>query len=268
MPEDKDKKESEIKDEPIITEDGGVEVKVDEPAAQEKHEDKKPPVQQPDPEKSFRNKVYAQDRIISKMQRDHDELLEKYKTLEQKTIQPSISAEQDDIDRLAQTDWKGAVRELAKREAQQIVQKERTKIAEESSQIEVQQLLDKNAEFVVSKHGELNDPNSEKSQIYQDILNENPRWRTNPDGPLLVMYEMENELRKKGYKIDDTVENNDEARLTRARANSLPPSKPSNSNKFVLTKEQKEFCDEQNIPYNEYAKTVLKVGGGKGVEIQ
>lgn len=74
------------------------------------------------------------------------------------------------------------------------------------------ELMEKNAQTVLERHPELNDTASEKWQIFQDILNKNPRWRTLPDGPLLTMYEMEKELHKRG-DVDGIVQYKKRQRL-------------------------------------------------------
>jgi hypothetical protein len=251
------KKEETEKIEPEVKEDGTVEVDIEE--GQKPLSEPPKPQPQKDLDQSFRNKVYAQDRIIQKMQRELDEL----RASKQEPVHPQ--REPDDIDKIAQNDWKAGVRIVIQDELKQ----ERQRITQEANEININQIMEKNSQFVLSRHSELNDANSEKSQIFQDILNTNPQWRSNPDGPLLVMYQMEEKLREKGYEVEPKTKEETEAeRLARAKANSLPPSKPSTTNKFVLTKEQREFCDEHQIPYDEYAKTASKIGGGKGVELQ
>lgn len=256
------------------TEEGGVEVSVEEEtpekeAAQEKKEEAKKPAVKQDP---LTNKVYAHDRILSNVQKSIEELKN---IMLADSSRSAITQEQetnlDEIDKLAQTDWKAAVRKISETTQKEILEQERKQIESSKSQQEVAELMEKNSEFVLSKHSELNDAASEKSQIYQAILNNNPRLRTSPDGPLLIMYEMENELRNRGYDVDGSVKAKVEAetdRVTRVSATALPASRTiATGNKIVLTREQRDFCDQNDIPYEEYARTLKKSGGKEGISI-
>jgi hypothetical protein len=272
-------KEEEKTSEITETKDGGVEVSVEAPITPKEEVQEEPTVIKEEvvankpkvtDDQSWRNKVFAQDRIIQKLNRDIEEIRNRA-VIEPSSVKQEVNNELDDIDKLAQTDWKAAVNKLAERKAREILDNEREHIQEQQEKISVQTTMETNAKFVTSKHQELDDPDSEKSQIFQSILSNNPRWRTSPDGPLLVMYEMENELRKKGYDIDGKVGEkvaNEVTRLTRASSTSLPASrKPLLTNKIVLTREQREFCDQNGMSYEDYARTLSKSRGKEGIEI-
>ena len=271
MPEDKKVEKEEEKEESsevTETEDGGVEVSVEEetPKGEEKKKEEKP-----ESEKSWRNKVYAQDRIVNRLQKEIDELKTKVKEEPSSQEKTKAVSELDEIDKLAQSDWKSAVRKLASVEARNIIQAERKNLEEQKSQEEVSILMEKNSESVLAKHSELNDTESEKSQIFQEILNKNPRWRTSPDGPLLTMYEMESELRKRGYDVDGVIKDKVESereRVVKANASSLPSShSKASSGKIVLTREQREFCDLNGVSYEDYARTLKRADNVGGIEV-
>jgi len=254
--------------ETVELEDGGIQVSIEDEKPQEevkeevKAEEK--PKAKPDPEASFRNKVFAQDRIISKLQKEIEEL----KTRPSAEPEPKPT-ELDEIDKLAQVDWKAAVKKLSSEEIKNALAQERKQLAEQAKAIEVSQIADKNAELVVAKHPELNDDFSEKRQLFNKVLESNPRWRTSPDGPLLTMYAMEDELRKQGYDLGETKSKieDERTRLMRVSASSLPASKevPS-TGKITLTREQREFCDNNGITYDQYARTLSRSGDKTGVE--
>jgi len=241
------------------TEEGGVEVSVEEETPQEtpapvvKQEEKKSVKHDP-----ITNKVYAHDRILSNVQKSIEELKN---IMLQNSSQMSNQQEQklDEIDKLAQTDWKAAVSKISETKAREILENDRKKIEIQREKDEVSQVMERNATLVATKHSELDDPDSEKSKIFQEILNNNPRWRTSPDGPLLTMYSMEEELRKRGYVIDSPVIKQERS----ATATSLPSSRPVNTgNKIVLTREQREFCEQNGLSYEDYARTLRKSGEG------
>ena len=273
MPEEKEKeKTSEITE----TEEGGVVVSVEEETkeipettVQEKKEEEKEPSKQD----SLKNKVYAHDRILTNVQRSIEEL--KNIMLANSPSSTTTSEQQvelDELDKLAQKDWKAAVSKLAEVKTKEILNAEKKQIEEEKTNLDTVQLMEENSQLVIKRHSELNDPDSEKSQIFQEILNNNPRWRTSPDGPLLTMYNMEVELRKRGYDVDGEISKNVEAektRLIRVTSASLPSSHitQTTGNKVVLTREQKEFCDLNGVSYEEYARTLKKSGEKGGIEI-
>ena len=269
----KEEKTSEITE----TQDGGVEVSVEaqdtpkdvvqeEPKVVVKEEKPKSSVD----DQSWRNKVYAQDRIIQKMSSEIEKMRQRVAS-EPSPTKAEVNTELDEIDKLAQTDWKAAVNKLAERKAREILDNEKLHIQEQQERLQVQNTMETNSRAVVAKHPELNEADSEKSLIFQSILCANPRWRTSPDGPLLVMYEMENELRKRGYDIEGNVTQKVEkevSRFTRASASSLPTSRQTTStNKIVLTREQREFCDNNGMSYEDYARTLSKSRGKEGIEI-
>ena len=216
----------------------------------------------PESYESIKNKLYAQDRIISRLQREWEE---------KRPTPPTVKEEEtpvamDRIDKLAQTDWKAAVIELSKEGAKELIAKERQLLQQEREIQEINQIREKEAEFVIGRHPELNEADSEKSQIFQKILNDNPRWRTSPDGPRLTMREMEDELRARGYEVA-TPKREPESK-PRSMDTILPPSRQTTpSNRVVLTREQRDFCDANGMKYEDYAKTLKQPGNNMEVSL-
>ena len=269
----KEEKTSEITE----TLDGGVEVSVEtqDTPKEEVQEEPKVVVKEEKPkvdgEQSWKNKVFAQDRIIQKLNREMEEIKQQRVVEIPSSTKQEVVTELDEIDKLAQTDWKAAVNKLAERQTREILQKEREGIKEQQELLQVKSTMENNTQSVVTKHPELNEEGSEKSTIFQSILSNNPRWRTSPDGPLLVMYEMENELRKRGYDVEGNVSQKVEkevSRITRVSGTSLPSSRQTiSTNKIVLSREQREFCDQNGMSYEDYARTLSKSRGKEGVEV-
>lgn len=277
-PKDKKSDEEKIEEETskiTETDEGGVAVSVEDETSQEtvvqeeKEEEKKEPAHKQDP---LTNKVYAHDRILSNVQRSIEELKNiMLQNSPSSVITQEQTKELDELDKLAQTDWKAAVRKIAETSYQEKSVQEKQQLEQARRQEEDTQLMEKNSQSALSRHPELEDSVSEKSQIFQSILNNNPRWRTAPDGPLLVMYEMESELRKRGYDVDGTINKKVEEereRVTRVTSSSLPSSRStSTGSKIILTKEQREFCDENGVKYEDYARTLKNSGGKEGITI-
>ena len=263
------------------TNEGGVEVSVDNENPDDqsisnevvKEDGRKPVTQRQDP---LTNKVYAHDRILSNVQKSIEELKS---IMLNNTSASTITTEQvdklDEIDKLAQSDWKAAVAKIAETRTREILSAENKKIEQAKENETSAQIIEKNAQLVISRHTELEDPASEKSTIFQNILTDNPRWRVSPDGPLLVMYEMERELRKRGYAVGDYADSGvrqnvaESARISRVAATNLPASRiiSATGNKIVLTREQREFCDQNGVKYEDYARTLSKTGGKEGITI-
>ena len=276
-PEEEEKKET---SEVVETKDGGVEVSIEEEEkeetpqveVEEEEEEEKEEITEEKPKKdktqSFRNKVYAQDRIINKLQKEIEELKKQPKVSSASTEE--TAKELDEIDKLAEKDWKAAVGKIVEFKAKELLKIDKEQLKKEREQEEVNQILDKNTERVRQRHPELDDPTSEKSQIFLRVLESNPRWKNSPDGPLLVMREMEDELRSKGYDVDGSIKKaieSEQERFGRASSTALSGSRrASSSNKVVLSKEQKDFCDEHGISYADYARTLRIAEESKGVE--
>lgn len=278
-----EEKKSEVKEEETTsniteTEDGGVEVSVEdesteETVVQEQKEEAKVEKKTEHKQDPLTNKVYAHDRILTNVQKSIEEL----KTImlassPSSTITQEQEAKLDDIDKLAQKDWKAAVNQLAEAKFQELKKQEKEQLDKEQSNLQIAQLIEQNSQTVLKTHPELEESDSEKSQIFQSILNNNPRWRTSPDGPLLTMYEMEKELRKRGYDVDGSITRTAEnatQRVVKTVSASLPTSRTitNNSNKIVLSREQKEFCDQNGISYEDYARTLRKSGEKEGVSV-
>src|SRR3990167_4340449 len=139
---DEEKLEEEENSKIIETEEGGVEVSVEEETpdkkiVQEKKEVEKKPVQKQDP---LTNKVYAHDRILTNVQRSIEELKN---IMLQNAPSSTVTQEQgeklDELDKLAQTDWKAAVGKIAEARTREVLDSEKVQINQEKQQVEVAQ---------------------------------------------------------------------------------------------------------------------------------
>ena len=239
--------------------DGGVEVTLDkqETPKEEVQEEAKTPDTTDD---KLRNKLGYMERQIAK-QTKLLESLQGQQAPEQPKVAPIATS---DFEKMVQD---GKVQEavaiVAKQEARRVNEEYQTKIKEDADAREAATNLESNSQYALSRHSELNDTNSEKTQIWFDVLNKNPRWRNSPDGPLLTMYKMEEELRKRGYDVDGAYKKASEEekdRLGRVTSTSVPASRVVNKNKIVLTKDQRDFCDTNGIKYEDYARNLARAG--------
>lgn len=82
-------------------------------------------------------------------------------------------------------DWKRAVRQVI----QELVDNSESKVI----------ILNRNKKFVLRKHPELKIIDSRKSKLFMKILARKRYLLTLPDGPLIVMKEMEKRIRLKKW---------------------------------------------------------------------
>src|SRR3990167_4634564 len=139
----------------------------------------------------------------------------------ERLIPKPIEKAADDLEELVQKDWKMGVEKVVERVLTR--QTEKTN-AESQAQFEAR-IRQESIEKAMTKHPELNDPTSEKAKEFQKVLQENPDYVTNPRGPLLTAYEMENRLNSRG-NINSGGEKVKEAR---SRATSVPAGTSPNN---------------------------------------
>ena len=208
--------------------------------------------------------------------RRHDDSLEKkineiYEKLN--TKEPETTPENlDEIDQLAQKDWKKAVETLADRRFEERMKKEREQDNLKKTQEYLSGALEKSKLEVMSRHPEIEtDPTSEKAQIFQRIVQAHPDYLTNPYGPKLAMNDMEDELRTKGWLEPDIVRRVEKEAERRSRVvkTNISKDRAVNEGKITLDATEQEFCKTNDIPYEDYAKNkkTLLGGGTEGVTV-
>jgi hypothetical protein len=178
-----------------------------------------------------------------------------------------VPQSQQEWDALARQDWKTAV-------------DMRSIIAARSVHAEVKR-VDKNASVmeesknrVLTRHPELNDQNSEKSQIYLSILDRNPEYLNMSKGPVLAMRDMEEEMEARGYtreQIFDSkqaVARNEATRVSRASLTNGGRMPEKQGRTVTLSKADLEFCETQGIDPKKYAANKLaQEQRAKGVQL-
>lgn len=176
-----------------------------------------------------------------------NELGEKLDRLIPKASEPKL----DDLDELVQKDWKAGVAKVVEGVLTQQNQRNQALTAEQMEARLRQDSINK----VVERHKELNDPDSEKTKIFQKVLDENPDYKSNPRGPLLAAYEMENRL-----KSHDTINSADrteraQVKDTRSRAAGVPQgSSAGTKSAYLLSRADMDFCKLNNINPENYKK--------------
>ena len=225
--------------------------------------------------------MFAQDRIITSLRRTLEEqtglLRETAKTIAEirKEREAAVllgrapaNGQEDDVDKLVKEGrWKDGVKLIVSQSISQATQAQRDELAKQKQEEEVRVAQQANIGRVLQRHPELDDNSSEKWQVFDAILAENPRWRNSPDGPLLAMYQMEERMNLARTPVAPAKPGAPVVVRPGVPVGSpsLPPARPAApSNKVVLTAEQKSFCDDNQIPYEDYAKSLGFVSRGEG----
>ena len=256
--------EEELKPEVAIDEktDGSIEVNLDKPEEGAKGVSSSEPkyVTVEDLEK-----IRKQLNGLSYLGRQFNEVVKKIDSLQapdRQAPQP-VNTTLDPYDELVQRDWKQAVRAISREESNIIRNQE---AQEEQIRLQGQRklsILEDSKNRVRSRYPELDDQNSDLSKRYISILNKNQDYLRNERGPLLAMADLEEELRSEGRldEISKKAVEKEVVRQVRSTATSGVRSGVSNgarANTQVLTRDQKEFCDHNNIRYEDYGRMLKK----------
>lgn len=168
--------------------------------------------------------------------------------LEQLKPKP-VEPKPDDLDELVQKDWKAGVAKVVENVLTQHNQKTQAQTEEQLTA----KLLEESKAKVMAKHKELEDPDSEKTKLFLKVLDENPDFKSNPRGPLLAAYEMENRL-----KEHDSINSRGEkmpSKEARSRGTSVPAgTSAGNKGGYSLSRADLDFCRLNNINPENYKK--------------
>ena len=257
----------EIQDEELETPDqAGIEVDLEK---KETPKPEKAPEHKVDISK-LHNTIAFQNRKLEQAMRELREAKEQLAS--RNTVQKPAEPE-DEIDREAQRDWKSGVKKLVLPEIEakvhEILAKKEQAILEVQKRKTAESELEKSNQLVLQEYPEIEDEGSEVSQVYRQVINEDPSILNNVKGPEIAMARMERRLRQMGrtpLSVKPIVDR-EVNRLTRAGASSVVGKSATQSGKIMLTKEQKEFCDHYKIPYEQYAKNLKAQEASGGVEV-
>ena len=174
----------------------------------------------------------------------------------EKLIPKAVEPKGDELDELVQKDWKAGVKEVTR----QVLEEDRKRQTVQTEEQKVALILEQSKAKVMAKHPELSDPNSEKSQEFLKVLEENQDFRTNPRGPLLAAYEMEQRIKSHGNVEPEPKEARVVAqeRVARGKGAGIPAgTSPARGNGTItLTRAQMDFCRHNGINPENYKKNL------------
>lgn len=159
----------------------------------------------------------------------------------------------DELDELVQKDWKAGVREVTR----QVLSERDQKTQVQSEEQKVALILEQSKAKVMTKHPELSDPSSEKAKEFLKVLEENPDFRTNPRGPLLAAYEMEQRIKPSGNVENEPKEARvtTQDRVVRGKGAGIPAgTSPARTSGYTLTKSDMYFCQHNGINPENFKK--------------
>ena len=248
MPPIKEKEKPEI--EIVKSEEQEKEVIVNQPESAEKQETELEDLRQTEEIKKLHKRLEYSNRQTEKALKKMEEMAQRIQSLQPPT--QNTAEGQDELDKLAEKDWKAAVRALGRDEALKTFQELQNGMAQQQARNESLNENEKSKDSVRKKYPMIDDENSREAQVYIEVLNENPQLLKNVYGPELAMYKMEEKLR--------SSRNPELQRESRVRAAYIPPGRtPNPGGPIILTEEEKELCDRTGTPYDRYA-SMRKMG--------
>ena len=272
-----------VDDEPVVVLDPEVTVKPSDPALEVDLETTPTPEPTADEklsakiradfEKLYGGKLEQVENRLRGAQRINTQLQQKVSTLEQRLTPPAPVTPQSAKDAELQAlvdkgEWQVAVARVASEQAEKLYQ-DRTALAQRQAALQVQeQTLETSKSLVIQKYPDLDpetgDAYSDISRVYVAILNQDPALLSNPYGPEIAMYRMEQALQQQttGVQSAETI------RQQRVGQTQLAPPRTTPGNgKVVLTHEQKEFIDYHGIDPKTYARIQQSLAQSGGVEV-
>ena len=215
--------------------------------------------------KQLENRWAATERVNKKLQAELADLRVKL-TQPATPITPSRpESNVSDLDRLVETDWKGAVKQVVdpvieERVNRIIEQRENARLMQEA-QAKRERNVAQAFQAVVDKypvlHPETGDAEDPVSLAWTKAYNEHPEYHSNEFGAILTMQAMEASLKSKPGPVAPR------------RNMGLPASRPAagNGNTYSITKEQKDLIDHMGIPAEQYAKIAKTLESGESFEV-
>lgn len=239
-----------------VKDEKGVEVNLEKP--QKKEEPKYVTASELEEVRKQLNGISSTMRHVKAIPEQIEEL--RRQVSQNRTMTPAEKKEAgDDLDAmLEQGNWRTPVETLAERKVQEILRKREEEDFRRKAESDKLSTLEQSKKFVRERYPDIDDPDTEVAKSYLQVLNEHPEYLRSEYGPKLAMRDMEDKLREDG-KLDQFTKkavDKELQRQARTKATSAPSSPASGikGGKVVLTKEQKEFCDFKDIPYETYAK--------------
>lgn len=209
---------------------------------------------------------------LRQSQKQIRELNEKIASLSQgKPTKVENSDGQDEIEQIAQTDWKRAVSMLAEKQTKEAIKAYQEQQARETQERtfkdSIVSLDQRSKEKVLKEFPDLVDEDSETTKKYMGVWNreilEDPTFLNNPRKYEIVAAQIRGETKSSNPEVE---------RLKRVAAGSVNSNRSvQSSNRIILTQDEIDLCDKSGIPYATYERNKKRYAQGSfkdGLELK
>lgn len=217
----------------------------------------------PDPTEKLRSQMFYEMRqqekkILAQQQRLMEELAQRISGVAQPKGQVQLDEFDEEVERVAQRDWRKAVDMRAERKANELYEKKMKEQEELRKQDEAKQSFlrveSKGRAKLLAEFPEAADESSPEFRAYMDIynreVNEDPVFMYNPRKHDIILPELREKLKGRSVDANPEIE-----RLRRVAAGAATPTRPSSeSNKIMLTQDEITMCKRSGIPFETYAR--------------
>ena len=218
----------------------------------------------PDPTEKLRNQMFYEMRqqekkMLAAQERMMNEMIQRMSgNAQAPKATEKLDEFDEEVERVAQTDWRKAVDMRAERIADKKLEEKLKAREEEQKNLGARQqalrIEAKGRDKVLAEFPDIMDESSPEFRQYMEIYNretvDDPMFVHNPRKHELILPELRE-------KMKGRVESNPEIdRLKRVAAGSSTPSRPNNqSDKIMLTQDEIKMCNRSGIPIETYART-------------
>ena len=194
--------------------------------------------------------------------RQQEKFMKDIKDAVQTPVTPAVTGrEPNEIDKVAQNDWQEGVRLVAEKQFEDLRKKEAEESVLKAKEAADMQTMNRNKQYVYEQYKDLWDESTDASKLYTEACNElsgqDANFFGNAYGPIAAMRKMEEKMRADGIPLPGVKEAADKEveRRVRVQGAITPVAKPGKGkNTYTLSNDQRQFCDNNNIPYEQYAK--------------
>lgn len=218
-----------------------------------------------DPTEKLRNQMFYEMRqqekkILAQQRQMMEEMIQRMSPSGQpKQVREQLDEFDEEVERVAQTDWRKAVDMRAERIAEKKMEDKFKQLEEkrkdEDTRSSALRVEAKGRDKVLAEFPNIMDESSPEFRTYMDIYNretsEDPLFVYNPRKHELILPELKERMKGNSPSFNPEID-----RLKRVAAGASTPSRQnSSSDKIMLTQDEIKMCKNSGIPIETYART-------------
>lgn len=223
----------------------------------------------PDPTEKLRNQMFYEMRqqekkILAQQQRMMDELVNRISGTKSQPTQGTSKLDEfdEEVERIAQTDWRKAVDMRADRIAQkkfdEMIKAREEQDKQESQRQVAMRIEAKGREKVLAEFPDIMDESTPEFRAYMEVynreVNDDPLFMYNPRKHEIILPELREKMGTSGRR--EATANPEIERLKRVAAGTTTVSRQNSSpNKIMLSQDEVEMCKRSGISVEAYART-------------